>query len=81
VPDKKPGAAKPGLEICLAELEDLVKKLESGDLPLDQAVEMFEKGVKLGEECRKQIEEAETRVEMLLKKGGKVEPGPMPPAQ
>ena len=81
MPEKKDGAAKAGLEASLAELEELVRKLESGDLPLDQAVEMFAKGVKLGEACRKQIEEAETRVEMLLKKGGKVEPGPMPPAQ
>ena len=80
MPDNKKSASKPGLEVSLVELEDLVKKLESGELPLDQAVEMFEKGVKLGEECRKQIEEAETRVEMLLKRGGKVEPGPMPPA-
>jgi exodeoxyribonuclease VII small subunit len=60
----------------LEELEAVVKALESGDLPLERALELFEKGVALSERCRKQLEEAETRVEILLKKNDKVQPEP-----
>jgi exodeoxyribonuclease VII small subunit len=66
----------PGFEACLAELEKVVKELEAGDLPLERALQLFERGVELGNACRKQLEEAETRVEILLKKNGKVQPEP-----
>jgi len=52
----------------LKELEAVVKELESGELPLERALELYEKGVALSERCRKQLEEAETRIEMLTKK-------------
>ena len=51
----------------LSELEAVVKQLESGDLPLEQALSLFERGMQLSGQCRKQLEEAETRVEMLVK--------------
>src|SRR5215469_493166 len=54
-------------ETCLDELEKVVKQLEAGDLPLDRALELFERGVNLSDTCRKQLEEAETRVEMLIR--------------
>ena len=62
---------KPALsfEAGLAELESVVKQLESGDLPLEKALELFEKGMQLSETCRKQLEEAETRVEILTRRG------------
>ena len=60
----------------LDELEKVVKQLESGDLPLEASLELFERGVALSESCRKQLEAAETRVEVLLKKGGEVTPEP-----
>lgn len=63
-------------EAGLAELEKVVKELEGGDLPLERALELFEKGVQLSNACRKQLEEAETRVEMLIKKDGKIQPEP-----
>jgi len=63
----------------LAELESIVKSLEEGDLPLEQALELFERGVALSEQCRKQLEEAETRVEILLRKNNKIEPEPFNP--
>jgi exodeoxyribonuclease VII small subunit len=63
-------------EACLEQLEKVVKELESGDLPLERSLELFEKGMQLSETCRRQLEDAETRVEILLKKEGKVQPEP-----
>ncbi len=60
-------------EAGLEELESIVKQLESGELSLEKAIEYFEKGVKLSEACRKQLMEAESKVEILLKKNGEVE--------
>ena len=68
-------------EAGLQELETVVKQLESGELPLEQSLELFEKGIKLSEVCRKQLEEAETRVEMLVKRGDKVLPEPFKPTK
>jgi exodeoxyribonuclease VII small subunit len=61
-------------EGSLDELEKAVKELEAGDLPLERSLELFEKGMRLSETCRKQLEEAETRVEMLIRKEGKIQP-------
>jgi exodeoxyribonuclease VII small subunit len=66
-------------EACLDELEKVVKDLEAGDLPLERSLELFEKGMSLSETCRKQLEEAETRVEMLIRKEGKIQPEPFRP--
>jgi len=63
-------------ENCLEQLEKVVKELEAGDLQLERSLELFEKGMALSETCRKQLEEAETRIEMLMKKDGKVQPEP-----
>ncbi len=63
-------------ETCLEELEKVVKELEGGDLPLERSLELFEKGVQLSNSCRKQLEEAETRVETLIRKNGRVQPEP-----
>ena len=71
--DVKPLA---GFEAGLDELERIVKELEAGDLPLERALELFEKGVGLSQTCRKQLEEAETRVEILLKKNNKIQAEP-----
>lgn len=66
-------------EACLDELEKVVKELEAGDLPLERSLELFEKGMSLSDSCRKQLEEAETRVEMLIRKEGKIQPEPFRP--
>jgi exodeoxyribonuclease VII small subunit len=66
-------------ETSLDELEKVVKELEAGDLSLERSLELFEKGVHLSETCRKQLEEAETRVETLLRKNGRIEPEPFRP--
>ena len=54
-------------ETSLAELEQIVGKLESGDLPLEQSLELFEKGIKLSRECRTRLTNAERRIEILMK--------------
>ncbi len=66
-------------EASFDELEKVVKELESGDLPLERSLELFEKGMALSEQCRKQLEDAETRVEMLVRKEGRMQPEPFRP--
>jgi len=80
VPEKDQ-AAQPGFEASLEELEKIVQQMEAGELPLEKSLELFERGVGLSETCRKQLDEAETRIEILLKKGKKIEPAPMPEQQ
>jgi exodeoxyribonuclease VII small subunit len=63
-------------ESCLEALERVVDELESGELPLERSLDLFEKGMRLSEACRKQLEEAETRIEVLVNKGGKVSAEP-----
>jgi exodeoxyribonuclease VII small subunit len=76
--DETPKPA-PGFEASLDDLEKVTKELESGELPLERALDLFEQGMKLSEKCRKQLEEAETRVEILLKKNDQVAPEPFQP--
>ena len=54
-------------ETSLAELEDIVGKLESGDLPLEASLELFERGIKLSRECRERLTAAERRIEILVR--------------
>ena len=54
-------------ETSLAELEKIVGKLENCDLPLEQSLELFEKGIKLSRECRERLTNAERRIEILMK--------------
>ena len=54
-------------ETALKKLEEVVKKLEGGELPLDDSLKAFEEGVKQAAFCSKKLNEAEKRVELLLK--------------
>jgi len=54
-------------ESNLKQLEEIVSKLEGGELTLDQAMELFEEGVKLSRFCNAKLEEAEQKVEVLIK--------------
>ena len=76
--DKTPGLG--GLEKSLEELEALVARLEGGDLPLEQALKEFEHGVKLTRQCQAALQEAEQKVEILLKKTATTEPSPFTPS-
>ena len=76
---EEPAQSAETFEVSLSELEKVVKELEAGDLPLERSLELFEKGMALSETCRKQLENAETRVEMLIRKEGKIQPEPFRP--
>lgn len=53
-------------EETLEELELIAKNLENGDLKLDDAIEAFEKGIKLSKECTKKLDEAEKKINILV---------------
>ncbi len=69
----------PSFETSLEELERIVKQLEKGDLPLEQSLALFENGMRLSADCKRQLEEAESRVEILMKKGSELVAVPFPP--
>jgi len=58
----------PDFEKSLTELEELVEKLEGGDLPLDEALKTFERGISLTRDCQSALEAAQARVDVLLKR-------------
>jgi exodeoxyribonuclease VII small subunit len=69
----------PSFEASLQELERIVKELEKGDLPLEQSLALFETGMRLSAECKRQLEEAESRVEILMKRGSEMVAVPFNP--
>jgi exodeoxyribonuclease VII small subunit len=69
--------AEQSFEKALAELEEIVAKMEKGGLPLNDSLTLFEKGVKLARFLRGELEKAEKKIEILLKdEQGKVKTGP-----
>jgi len=64
----------PKFEDCLQRLEKIVEELEKGNVPLEQALKLFEEGMQLSGSCRKELEQAEGKVEILLKQNGKLQP-------
>jgi exodeoxyribonuclease VII small subunit len=66
----------PKFEECLQRLEKIVDELEKGELPLEKALGLFEEGISLSASCRKELEAAEGKVEILLKQNGKLQPEP-----
>lgn len=69
----------PKFEECLQRLEKIVDELETGNVSLEQALKLFEEGTQLSSSCRKELEEAEGRVEILLKQNGKLQTEPYEP--
>lgn len=63
----------PDFEAALAELEKLVERLERGDLPLEEALKTFERGVELTRHCQASLKSAQQKVEILLKRGSGTE--------
>jgi exodeoxyribonuclease VII small subunit len=57
-------------ETAMRELEELVEKLEQGELPLEESLAAFERGIMLTRSCQTALKDAEQKVEILLKKGG-----------
>ena len=56
-------------EAALTELDTIVKKLEDGEIPLEQSLQLFERGVQLSRFCHARLEEAEKRIEILNERG------------
>lgn len=71
----------PKFEDCLQRLEQIVDELEKGNVPLEQALKLFEEGLKLSSSCRKELEEAEGKVEILLRQNGKLQSEPYEAAE
>ena len=71
----------PDFEQALGELEKLVERLERGDLPLDEALKAFERGVALTRHCQSSLKAAQQKVDILLKKSGKAELQPFTGAE
>ena len=69
-------ARQPAFEKSLQELEQLVERLEGGDLPLEESLRTFERGVALTRECQLALQSAQARVEILLKRDAQSEPVP-----
>jgi len=63
----------PKFEECLQRLEKIVQELEKGEVPLEKSLTLFEEGMQLSSACRKELEQAEGKVEILLKKNGKLQ--------
>ena len=66
----------PKFEECLQRLEKIVQELEKGDVPLEKSLTLFEEGMQLSATCRKELEDAEGKVEILLKQNGKLHANP-----
>ena len=77
--ERKTETKAPDFEQALAELEALVERLERGDLPLDEALKTFERGVELTRHCQGALKSAQQRVEILLKRNGQPESEPFTP--
>ncbi len=70
----------PKFEECLQRLEKIVQELEKGDVPLEKSLTLFEEGVQLSNSCRKELDQAEGKVEILLKSNGKLQVAPFEPS-
>lgn len=66
-------------EECLQRLEKIVQELEQGEVSLEKSLTLFEEGMQLSTDCRKELDEAEGKVEILLKKNGKLQAEPFEP--
>ncbi len=66
----------PKFEECIQRLENIVQELEQGEVPLEKSLTLFEEGMQLSASCRKELEEAEGKVEILLKQNGKIQAEP-----
>ncbi len=67
---KAENETQPDFEAAMRDLEELVERLEQGDLPLEESLAAFERGVMLTRACQTALKEAEQKVEILLRKAG-----------
>jgi len=78
---RKAGKKEASFEEALEGLEDIVQRLEGGDLPLEESLALFEQGVLLTRVCSERLEAAERKIEVLMRDGaGGIEARPADPA-
>ena len=70
----------PKFEDGLQRLEKIVQELEKGEVPLEKSLTLFEEGMQLSAGCRKELEQAEGKIEILLKQNGKLQAEPFEPS-
>jgi exodeoxyribonuclease VII small subunit len=58
---------EPAFETALKQLEEIVQRLEKGELPLEESLKLYEEGIRLSRLCHAKLEEAEGKIEMLMK--------------
>ena len=63
-------------EECLERLEKIVQELEKGEVPLEKSLTLFEEGMQMSAACRKELDEAEGKVEILLRQNGRTQAEP-----
>ena len=68
-----PGGGEMSYEDSLERLEEIVQRLESGKLPLDESLQLFEEGTRLTKVCQRRLTEAELRIEKLMADGVRTE--------
>ncbi len=66
----------PGFEATLHELESLVEQMEQGELPLEESLKAFERGIELTRACQTSLDQAEQKVEILTRKEDTLNPEP-----
>jgi len=74
-------AKSPDFEQALSDLEGVVERLEHGDLPLEEALKQFERGIELARACQESLKQAEQKVDILLKKTDDAEPQAFEPEE
>ena len=76
-----PKGKKIDFEASLGRLEQLVEKMEEGDLSLEDSLKTFEQGVKLTRDCQQALTEAEQKVQLLMEKNGEILSEPLDPEE
>lgn len=66
----------PSFEQALTELQDVVERLESGELSLEESLTAFEQGVRLSRDCQNALSQAEQKVQILLERDGQLQEAP-----
>ncbi len=64
--------SKEKFEEALEKLEEIVRRMEAGEMTLEESLKAFEEGIKLARLCAKKLDEADRRVEILLREGGEL---------
>ncbi|MBM7564381.1 exodeoxyribonuclease VII small subunit [Paenibacillus sacheonensis] len=78
--EKEKAAEEISFETAMERLEDIVGKLESGDVPLETAIELFQEGMKLSQLCGSKLEQVERKIEVLIESENGLQRKPFAPA-